>query len=160
MGDMGTVLEGLHCMSPNSPSFLEGTGLLRLADTLMVDKEQLQHDIRTCKSLLANLKKHNDNYEYPKNLSDLIRCLSPYEQAIQVLYNMCIQCISLPIGTASCERSFSVLRRVKNYLRNSMTDSSLNSLALMVAHKQDLEDISSSDVVETFKARGNLTINL
>ena len=38
--------------------------------------------------------------------------------------------LSLPVGSCSCERSFSSLRRLKNWCHTTMTDSRLDSLAL------------------------------
>ena len=49
----------------------------------------------------------------------------------------------MPATNAISERSFSALRRVKNYLRSSMTQERLNHLLLLHAHKQltDLIDL-------------------
>ncbi|KAJ8897255.1 hypothetical protein PR048_002601 [Dryococelus australis] len=41
---------------------------------------------------------------------------------------------TLPVSTASVERSFSTLKRLKTYLRNSTGDDRLNGLALMSIH--------------------------
>lgn len=52
--------------------------------------------------------------------------------------------ITIPISSASCERSISTLRNLKTYLRNTMVQYRLNGLALMHAHRGmelDLEQI-------------------
>ena len=52
--------------------------------------------------------------------------------------------ITIPILSASCERSISTLRNLKTYLRNTMVQDRLNGLALMHAHREmelDLEKI-------------------
>lgn len=41
----------------------------------------------------------------------------------------------LPVSTASVERSFSTLKRLKSYLRNSTGDERLSALALMSIHR-------------------------
>ena len=41
---------------------------------------------------------------------------------------------TLPITSCTCERSFSTLRRLRNWLRSSMTCRRLSSLALMNIH--------------------------
>jgi len=41
---------------------------------------------------------------------------------------------TLPISTAAAERSFSALKRIKDYLRSTMAESRLNGLALMHIH--------------------------
>eukprot|EP00795_Rhopilema_esculentum_P016928 gene16928-biopygen6032 len=42
---------------------------------------------------------------------------------------------TLPVTSCSCERSFSVLRRLKTYLRSTMAEERLNSLALLYVHR-------------------------
>ena len=52
--------------------------------------------------------------------------------------------ITIPISSASCERSISTLRNLKTYLRNTMVQDRLNGLALMHSHREmelDLEQI-------------------
>ena len=42
---------------------------------------------------------------------------------------------TLPVTSCECERSFSLLRRLKTYLRSTMTEERLNGLAMMAIHK-------------------------
>lgn len=52
--------------------------------------------------------------------------------------------ITIPVSSASFERSISTLRNLKTYLRNTMVQERLNGLALMHAHREmelDLEKI-------------------
>ncbi|KAL4120004.1 hypothetical protein QTP88_012752 [Uroleucon formosanum] len=42
---------------------------------------------------------------------------------------------TLPVSTSTPERSFSTLKRVKTYLRNSMTEDRLNGLTMLAIHK-------------------------
>lgn len=44
--------------------------------------------------------------------------------------------LTIPLTTASAERSFSTLRRLKNYLRSTMTQKRLNHLILLHTHKK------------------------
>ena len=51
---------------------------------------------------------------------------------------------TLPVTSCSCERSISVLRRLKTYLRNTMKEDRLNALALLHVHRDipiDIEEI-------------------
>lgn len=58
---------------------------------------------------------------------------------------------SLPVSTASVERSFSTLKRVKTYLRNKMGNERLTGLALMSAHSN--QTISVDDVLNEMSLR-------
>ena len=42
---------------------------------------------------------------------------------------------TIPVTTCTCERSISTLRRLKTYLRNTMTESWLLGLALLNVHR-------------------------
>ena len=44
--------------------------------------------------------------------------------------------LTFPVGTCSCERSFSSLTRLKTWLRTTMTEKRLNGLALMSIHSE------------------------
>ena len=43
---------------------------------------------------------------------------------------------TLPVTTATAERTFSVLRRLKTFLRSTMTQPRLNSAMLLHVHKE------------------------
>ncbi|XP_065683294.1 52 kDa repressor of the inhibitor of the protein kinase-like [Hydra vulgaris] len=59
---------------------------------------------------------------------------------------------TIPVTTCTCERSISVIRRLKTYLRNTMSQNRFNSLALMHVH-QDIS-IDVNEVIDCF-ARKN-----
>lgn len=57
--------------------------------------------------------------------------------------------LSLPVSVASGERTFSVLKRVKNYHRSSMGQQRLNGLAMLnincdIARKMDFKTVISA----------------
>ncbi|KYM99568.1 Zinc finger MYM-type protein 1, partial [Cyphomyrmex costatus] len=60
--------------------------------------------------------------------------------------------ILLTIPTTSCiaERSFSTLRRMKTYLRSTMGQSRLNSLAILHIHCDITETLDLNKIVNTF----------
>jgi hAT family C-terminal dimerisation region len=55
---------------------------------------------------------------------------------------------TLPVSTATAERSFSTLRRLKTYLRTSMGSERLNGLALRSIHRQISGNIDPLDVLD------------
>lgn len=60
----------------------------------------------------------------------------------------------LPVTTASVERSFSTLKRIKTYLRNSTSENRLNGLALLNIHRDiDLDINLLIDVFANKKER-------
>ncbi|KAJ4449795.1 hypothetical protein ANN_01199, partial [Periplaneta americana] len=59
--------------------------------------------------------------------------------------------LTLPVSTSTSERSFSTLKRLKSYLRNTMGNDRLNGLALLNIHR-DIT-VSPQDVVTALKIK-------
>ena len=57
---------------------------------------------------------------------------------------------TLPVTTCSCERSISILRRLKTYLRNTMRQSRMSALAMIHVHREIPIDIDR--VINQFAA--------
>ena len=55
---------------------------------------------------------------------------------------------TVPVTSCECERAISVLRRLKTYLRITMSEERLNGLALMSIHRY--YDIDFEDVLNRF----------
>jgi hypothetical protein len=56
----------------------------------------------------------------------------------------------LPVTTASAERTFSTLNRLKNTFQNSMTQSRLNHCLLTHIYKEKLDEIDPYQIMSTF----------
>ncbi|CAH1993310.1 unnamed protein product [Acanthoscelides obtectus] len=54
---------------------------------------------------------------------------------------------TLPVSTATPERSFSTLKRLKTYLRNKMGDERLTGLALMSVHRDLAVQLDSEEII-------------
>lgn len=67
-----------------------------------------------------------------KEMFELFAYLKKYEldETLNEIYKLCSLIVSIPYTTASVERSFSTLKRVKNYARNTMGEDRLSALAL------------------------------
>ena len=59
-------------------------------------------------------------------------------------------CLCLPISVASSERTFSALRRLKTWLRSTMTQERLTHLALMHVHPDILKKVDIHGLMRTF----------
>lgn len=55
-----------------------------------------------------------------------------------------------PASNCSTERSFSTLRRIKNYLRSTMGSERLNSLAILNIESSITKTINYDDVIKSF----------
>ena len=63
--------------------------------------------------------------------------------------------LTVPVTSATAERSFSTLRRVKNYLRTTMTEKRLNHLILLHSHKHRTDEVSVVEVAKEFSLRND-----
>ena len=90
-----------------------------------------------------------DDADKPTNLQDTLGSIHPdfYPSIYMVL---CVL-ISMPVSTATAERSFSVMRRVKTYLRNTMTTNRLSGLGLLNVYRE--KELSSDVVLDIFNRR-------
>lgn len=58
--------------------------------------------------------------------------------------------LTLPVTTCTAERSFSTLRRLKNYLRTTMRQDRLNNIALLNTHKDITDQLDLQKAVNSF----------
>ncbi|PIK36824.1 putative 52 kDa repressor of the inhibitor of the protein kinase-like [Apostichopus japonicus] len=64
--------------------------------------------------------------------------------------------LTMPISSATAERSFSAMRRIKNYMRSTMNEERLSGLALMHIHRDFAIDVDA--VLKKFASDGNRRI--
>ena len=80
--------------------------------------------------------------------------LKKESQAARSLYSEIVILVKLilaiPATNASSERSFSALRRIKTYLRSSMTQLRLNNLMVLYVHRERLEQLNLEDIGNEF----------
>ncbi|CAG2185178.1 unnamed protein product [Mytilus edulis] len=69
--------------------------------------------------------------------------------------------LALPVGSCSCERSFSALRRLKTWNRSTMTENRLCGLAMLHIHRSDnVGNIEGIEVLKRWDSSGHRKIAL
>ncbi|BFZ15279.1 hypothetical protein BsWGS_18318 [Bradybaena similaris] len=61
--------------------------------------------------------------------------------------------LTIPTTTCTAERSFSSLRRLKSYLRSTMAQTRLNSVAILNCHQHLVNELNLEDVADEFIKR-------
>jgi hypothetical protein len=142
---------------PSTLSALSEDEIATLASEMMFYETDLdclsQHDLS------------REFHELKRHYKDLSRAMSDELDDLLSLYNyidedmfpktktlLHIGCV-LPVSTCEAERSFSGLRRIKTFLRNSMQEERLSGLALMHLHHS--LDINVAEIVQRFIKSGN-----
>ena len=87
-------------------------------------------------------------------ICDVIECINTVSLAQKSLISEVITLVKLlfamPASNATSERSFSALRRVKTYLRSTMTQLRLNNLMLLHIHKERTDFLNLDAVANDF----------
>ena len=84
-------------------------------------------------------------------LLDDVQANSPTTKVLMSEVNKLLQIYyTLPITSATAERTFSAMRRLKNYMRATMTQKRLNNIMLMHCHKDRVDALDLITVAKTF----------
>ena len=87
------------------------------------------------------------------NQSSVVRgMLSEVDKLVQAY-------LTFPVTSATAERSFSSLQRIKTFLRSSMTAQRLNNLFLVYVHKSITDSLNLEAVARDFASVNTRRIN-
>jgi len=85
-----------------------------------------------------------------KNFKDMTKEVRSFFDEVQTLLRILLV---NPASSCSAERSFSSLRRLKTWLRSTMTQKRLNSVALCHIHQEILDTIDTEKIAQEFISR-------
>lgn len=112
------------------------------------DQEKL---MRQLKQLFDFFQADNIN---PDEVQAISEALCVKDKTIRQLFDeverYISMCLCMPCSNASSERSFSSLRRLKTWLRTTMTQQRLTHVALMHVHASLLESIDMQKLIDIF----------
>ena len=77
---------------------------------------------------------------------------SAYQEHLSEVLVVLKLILVVPATNATSERSFSSLRRIKTFLRSTMTQSRLNHLMILHAHKEKTDSLILTDIANDFVA--------
>jgi len=94
------------------------------------------------------------------NLDDYVQRIAKMTPEVRGMFPLvealCRLLLVNPASSATAERSFSSLRRLKTYLRSTIGQQRLNHVALGHIHKSILKEISTRDLMKDFvQSRGS-----
>ena len=116
------------------PQFLSGLdqdrtdALLSYCGKVLRDQEKNDLPIK----IIKWKKSFELSKEPPTKATDALKLCSL--QIFPVLHKILTIFLTTPVGSESCECSFSALRRLKLWTRSSMTEEKLNCLAMLLIH--------------------------
>jgi hypothetical protein len=83
-----------------------------------------------------------------------VRALFPHVEKLIRLLLLC------PATSCSAERSFSALRRLKTWLRSTMTQQRLNAVAICHTHQDILDNIDIAKLAQDSAERSDIRRNM
>ena len=102
------------------------------------------HDIIKGQGL--NVSSFSDVLNIAKDKPYLVIHLTKLRKCIQLI-------LTVPVTTCTTERSFSMLRRLKNYMISTMTQKHLNNLVILNCHKTIVESLDLCKIGNTFRSK-------
>ena len=143
-------------------SFLHPQKLLKLKDhEVSIFAETLikkyKNDISSLFEIQLQLFKKTffKELENSKSISNLVEIIlavpdliSSFNEVISVLFLF----LSIPITSASAERTFSKLKLIKNYLRTTMSQHRLSSLSILAIEAEAAKNLDTAMIIKKFAA--------
>ena len=151
-----TILDCISCMSPkkvDKDDFLDVKKVKKFCN--LFNLEFSEAEITVARNFLANNKTKLEKKNSLLDVLDLIpKDMFPkLTQAYQVA-------ATLPVTSACCERSFSCLLRLKNYLRTTMGQDRLSSLGILQIEAEEAKDLCTDCIIDRFAEISSRRIQL
>ena len=156
------VLKAFDCISPTT--FMDKHGDVPAESSL----QQVQtlcnfysKDLSTEATVLMEYKNIHallnawdfiDGEAVPRDAEDLLVFLEKHNLSAQFenIVTLLKLALTLPVSSAHDERAFSCLKRVKTYLRSTMTENRLSNLACISINRESVSDISIRELQKPF----------
>jgi hypothetical protein len=88
---------------------------------------------------------------FKQMVPEVCRLFSDIEQLIRLM-------LICPVSSCTAERSFSSLRRTKNWLRTTMTQQRLNSIVICHVNKNIVDDLNIVEIAAEFGKRSAVRV--
>jgi len=108
-------------------------------------------------AMFHNQYSHHSVDQVRSNLQGMCHEVRALFGQVEQLVRLLLVC---PASSCTAERSFSALRRLKTWLRNNMTQTRLNSMAVCHVHQELLDNINLCEVAEEFTGRSDIRRNM
>ena len=138
-------MRSIQACSPHSPNFLRPNSIRTLAESYGLDMGSLSVECSLAKPTLLGKDMHS--------IADVLLELSSLRIAFPLLIKLLQIALTIVVSTAHCERSFSALKRIKTYLRSTMTEQRLIDLAVLSIERELSKQISLDQVVNEFASK-------
>jgi hypothetical protein len=122
-----------------------------------INREHLSAECEVAKNMFASQQS-----ERPSSVAEVYVKLSKMPSTFPDLMACYQLVLTLPVTSASAERSFSTVRRIKSYLRASMGDARLSDLAVIAVERDKSEKLikNPASIIDEFATAQTKRIDL
>lgn len=150
---MNEIVSNFSVLQPATLQNLNDTDLLEKALAFVhLYKEDIS--ISFCKEILSFRSSFRHEIETSSSIRELADLLIIKNHFISSSFpEVCtafLLFLTIPVTTASAERSFSKLKLIKTYLRNSMGQDRLSNLAILSIENSMARNLNFDDIITTF----------
>lgn len=122
-------LTAIDACVPNSTNFMDVTKLHNLGELYGENSTTIEQILSQAKLIKTMLNKAVDIFDVHKELTSL-------EPAFNKIKKIITKILVIPVSSASAERSFSAMGRIKTYLRSTMTTERLHNTAILSIERE------------------------
>ncbi|XP_028414610.1 zinc finger MYM-type protein 1-like [Dendronephthya gigantea] len=109
------------------------------------------------KELPVVLKLYNAEHALPiktvttlSTLCEILNSRKSIKECLSEVHKLLTFYMSVPISSATAERTFSTMRRIKSWLRSTMSENTLNNRMFAAIHKGRIDEINSENIAKEF----------
>ena len=136
------ILRGIASCNPKSPTFFDVEAIKPLAASYSIDLDCLEPELTVAKQLIQS----NGVQSVHKSLQLLAQMKDAFPIVLEVLQ----LAMTFPVTSASSERSFSALKKIKTCLRSKMHQERLCYLSILSIERSLSKSLNLEEVIDKF----------
>ncbi len=153
------LMRSIQSLSPQSDAFLKESNVFSFGHLYNAEIDDLGHELHQFKRVLDR-KIQSGEVKKPCSTVELVCFIEPYREVFFELFRLCKIAVTLPVSSASCERSFSTLTLIKTFLRSTTTDERLSDLGVLSIESRSAKALDLDVFVDRFSRQHNRRILL
>ena len=141
-----SIMKSIQACDPQSNSFFDPDSLAPLCNNYQLDHTMVSMEAVLAKRTLAS----KPDIE---GISNVLKELYPLKEAFPNLLKLLQIALTICVSSAQCERCFSALKRIKSYLRSTMSEQRLVDLACISIQHDIYSKLDVEEIIDNFAAK-------
>ena len=157
------IFEGLGYHWAPPPIFRPGSVIMSPPPQYFVRADELREvyagdiDFVALTRQLTSLQDVSDDeskpIKYIKTICEIVNNSPIYKRSFSEVHILLLIYLTIPVTTATCERTFSVLKRIKTSLISTMTQRKLNQSLILHIYKSRTDKLNLKTIAQNFVSR-------